>query len=232
MLQLRVIGHHLDDVRLMTDLAIAAAAEGRSQVKAEAVHMHVQSPVFQASHDPLGTHRIIGIHRVATARVVGIATFAQQVVSRMCDLFPRMPIALAPSPFSSVVEDDIKHDLDASTMELSHQGLEPDDGTTGPLAGGKALHRHIEGHSRVTPVVAQLFACMRVFPRACRLVELENRQKLHAGDTQFQQVRDFRHEPEERSRLLVPIFQATVKVPCEAADMRLVNDEILEMIAR
>mmetsp|Transcript_57782 Transcript_57782/g.151983 ORF Transcript_57782/g.151983 Transcript_57782/m.151983 type:complete len:333 (+) Transcript_57782:6238-7236(+) len=143
-----------------------------------------------------------------------------------------MPVVLPPAPLGGVVEDDVKEDLDALPVQLPDERLEADDGRAGLVLGREALHGAEEVHRRVAPVVAELLAVLGVLPRARRLVELEDRQQLHRGDAELHEVRDLLHEAQVGPGLLLPVRDAAVAVPREAPDVRLVDDQILHVVAR
>mmetsp|Transcript_31805 Transcript_31805/g.92958 ORF Transcript_31805/g.92958 Transcript_31805/m.92958 type:complete len:206 (-) Transcript_31805:1039-1656(-) len=87
-LEIRVVGHPTDDLRLALDFTVASSAECRSQVETKSIHAHVQCPVPQARQNPIRAHRIVGVHGVAATGVVRVMAMAKEVIIRPRDRLP------------------------------------------------------------------------------------------------------------------------------------------------
>ena len=99
-----------------------AAREHRGEIEPEAIHVHRLDPVAKAVHDHPPDDRLVGVERVARARVVGVAgaVVLEDVVGHVVEpaKAQRRPVVVA---FGGVVEDDVENDLDARSMQrLDH----------------------------------------------------------------------------------------------------------------
>ena len=60
-------------------LTVLAARQHTGEVEAEAVHMQLPHPVFQALEDELRNHGMIAVQRIAAACVVAVDTLVNRI---------------------------------------------------------------------------------------------------------------------------------------------------------
>ena len=225
------VGHHrvgrdrLEERRVRKHLAVAAAAEDRRQVEAEAVDVHLGHPVAQCGEDLEAQHRVVAVHRVAAAGVVEVPAGLrlEDVVGRVVEA-PPAERGAALVALARVVEHHVEDDLDARFVERLHHLLELARGVRRrPVAGVRGLRRE-ERHRLVAPEVAQRLSGEEVAPRHVALLELGHRHQLDRRDAQLAQVRDLLDDAAEGTR----VSDARARVAREPAHVHLVDHRVGE----
>jgi hypothetical protein len=131
--------------------------EGRRQVEAEAVHVHLQHPVAQAVHDELERPGMGHVERVPAAGVVhAVAPVVgdEPVVGRVVDP-PETERGTQMAAFAGVVVDHVQDHLDTRLVQGLDHGLELADLLAEGAAAGVPDIRREEPDGVVPPVVGQ-----------------------------------------------------------------------------
>ena len=120
-----IVGHGLQQRRVLQHAAVLPATKDRCQVEAEAVHVHLGDPVAQAIDDEVAHHRVVAVHRVAASGVVQVLAGLgiEDVVGRVVDAAkrPGWPVLVA---LGGVVEHHVEDDFDAGLVHRLDELLE------------------------------------------------------------------------------------------------------------
>ena len=123
--QHRIVGHALQQRRVLQHAAVLPASENGRQVEAEAVHVHFRHPVAQAIDDEVAHHRVVAVHGVAASRIVQVLAGLgiEDVVGRVVDAAKRpcRPVLVA---LRGVVEHHVEDHFDAGLVHRLDQLLE------------------------------------------------------------------------------------------------------------
>ena len=217
----RVLLHHLEEGGELVDV-VELAGEGRGEVEAEAVDVHLGDPVAQRVHDQLHRVRVAHVEGVAGAgvvHVVALVVLDEAVVGRVVDALEaqRRPEVVA---LGGVVVDDVEDDLDAGGVHRLDHRLELLD-LLALGAGGVVGVRGEEAEGVVAPVVAQALVEQRGV-----LDELVHRHQLDRGDAELLQVGGDRRVRETGVRPALLLGHLRVQLG-EALDVRLVDEGLV-----
>src|SRR4030095_1791672 len=156
--------------------AAGIARENRGEIKTETIHMHLFNPIADAIQDHPANDGMIGIERVSSAAVVGIArpVLFQDVVSVVVESTKTegWPKVIA---FRCVIEDNVKDYLDPRSMQSLDHVAKLVHRAQGILPRAVRLVRCKERDRCVTPVV-------NTTRRAILRIKLEYGKKLDGRD--------------------------------------------------
>ena len=136
---------------------VQLAGQGRGQVEAEPVDVHLQHPVAQRVHDQLERVRVPDVQRVAAAGVVDVAPgvgVVEAVVGVVVDAAEGERRAPAVA-LGGVVVDHVEDDLDARRVQRLDHRLELADLLAALPGRAVAVVRGEEADRVVAPVVGQ-----------------------------------------------------------------------------
>ena len=151
---------HLGEHRILVDDVEEGAqavhfeqlpGQGRGQIEAEAVHVHLQHPVAQRIHDDLQHPGVAHVEGVAAAGVVHVEARIlghQTVVGGVVDA-PEAQGGPQLVALGRMVVDDVQDHFDAGRVQGLHHGLE----LGNEAGGGVALVRGEEADGVVAPIV-------------------------------------------------------------------------------
>ncbi len=183
----RVLLHQVEERRQPVHL-VELPGQGRREVEAEPVDVHLGDPVPQRVHDHLedvrGPHEqgVPGARRVhVVAGVVG-----QTVVRRVVDALEGQRRAQVVA-LGGVVVDDVEDDLDPGLVQGLHRRLELQHLLAAVAPGGVGVVRGEEPDGVVAPVVVQAHVHQAVV-----VDELVDRHQLQRRHAEFGQVLDHR----------------------------------------
>ncbi len=173
----RVLLHQLEEGGEAVHL-VELAREGRRQVEAEPVHVHLEHPVPQRIHDELQRVRIADVQAVAGARVVGVVPLVvilEPVVRLVVDAAHRQG-RTEMAALGGVVVDHVEDHLDAGRVQGLDHRLELLHLLAALPAGGVGVLRGEEGDGVVAPVVREaLLLETRVVDELMHRHELDRR---------------------------------------------------------
>ena len=218
----RVLLHELEERGQPVDV-VELAGQGRGEVEAEAVDVHLGDPVAQRVHEQLQRVRMPDVEAVAGAgvvHVVALVVLDDPVVRRVVDALEaerRTEVV----PLRRVVVDDVEDHLDPRAvhrldhrLELLHLLAE--------LAGGGVVGvRCEEREGVVAPVVAQPFV-----EQGAVLDELVHGHQLDRGDAQLLQVGRDRGVSEAGVRAAQLLGYVRMQLR-QALDVRLVDEGLV-----
>ena len=212
----------LDDVeeRAQPVDLVELPGEGRGQVEAEPVDVHLGDPVAQRVHDQLQHVRVPHEQAVAGARRVvvvrGVAV-DEPVVGRVVDPAEAQRGAELVA-LGGVVVDHVEDDLDVRLVQGPHHGLELLHLLAALAGGGVGVVRGEEADRVVAPVVRQALVEQRGV-----LHELVHGHELDRGHAEVGQVLDHARVRHRGVRAADLLRDARVR-PRQALDVRLVDD--------
>ena len=221
-----VLLHQVEERREPVDL-VQLAGQGRGEVEAEAVDVHLDVPVAEAVHDQLQHVRVAHVHAVAGAGevevVAGIAV-DEAVVGRIVDA-PHRQRRTEVVALRRVVVDHVEDHLDAGAVERLHHRLEllclaDDDPVRVAVVRGEERDRV------VAPVVPQ--------PELTKPVvmdEVVHRHQLDCGDAEVHEVLDDGRMGDRRVGAAQLVGHARV-LHRETTHVRFVDDGLVHRPAR
>ena len=217
----RVLVDQVEEGRQPVDL-VEAAGQGRGQVEAEAVDVHLLDPVAQRVHDQ-GQHLgMAGVEGVAGAGVVHVEApvgVHRPVVGVVVEAPERQRRAHVVA-LGGVVVDDVQDHLDPGRVEVADHRLELAHLLAPGPGGGVAGLGGEEADRVVAPVVGQ--------PHLDQVVlghELVDRQQLQGGHAEALEVGH--HRVRAHGREAAPLVRRHVRVPHgEPAHVGLVDDRV------
>ncbi len=152
----RILLHEFEERRQPVDV-VELARQGRREVEAEPVDVHLGDPVPQRVHDQLQRVRMAHVERVARAGVVHVVlrrVVDEPVVGRVVDAAERQRRAEVVA-LAGVVVDHVEDDFDAGVVQRAHHRLELLHLATGVAARGVLRVGREEPDRVVAPVVRQ-----------------------------------------------------------------------------
>ncbi len=222
-LQRRVLVHHGEEAAEAVHL-VEAAREGRREVEAEPVDVHLGDPVAERVHDQTQRLRVTDVEGVPRARVVEIEArvFRDEAVVRpVVDALEAQRRAFVVA-LGRVVVDDVEDDLDTRRVERLDHLLELPDLVAHVVAGAVGHLGREERDGVVAPVVSQA-----ALGQVLVLREVVHGQELHRGHAETDEVledggsRDPRVRPAQLGGNVGVAHR-------EALHVRLVDDRLAE----
>ena len=182
----RVLVDDVEERRQPVDV-VEAARERRGEVEAEAVDVALDRPVAQRVHDHPQRARVLGVERVARARVVHVVVLVvghEPVVGLVVDALEGQHRAEVVA-LGGVVVDDVEDHLDAGAVQRLDHALELAHLLAALAGRGVARVRGEVADRRVAPVVGEAALEQE------RLVDdVVHRQQLDRGHAERAQVGD------------------------------------------
>ena len=179
---IRLDVHH--DRRIGQRIAAFVARENRREIEAEPVDVHLGNPVAEAVLDHPADDRLVGVERVAAARVVGV--LRPVVLKDVVELVGQPAITLrraVRARFRRVVVDDVEDHFDAGAMQRLHHVAELVERTERIGRRAVGVMRREERYRLVAPVVHAAGRGLRI--------ELLDRQELDGCNAEVLQIGDF-----------------------------------------
>src|SRR5450759_1949451 len=204
------------------------AGQGRREVEAEPVNMHLFDPVAQGVHDQLQDVGVAHQQAVAGARgvvVLRLVLVDEAVVGGVVDAPEGDRRALLVA-LGGVVVDDVEDDLDIGLVQRLHHGLELGHLLTARSRGGVGRMRSEEPDGVVAPVVRQALILQRAV-----LNELVHRHQLDGRHSQAGEVLDDRLVTDCGIRS-ANAFGNTGMGHGQALDVSLIDDGVVVLVTR
>src|SRR5258708_37364857 len=156
--------------RMAYPVAVAVGREDRRKIEAETIDMHLLNPIAEAIQNEAADCGVIGIEGVPTTAEVQVGrrrVLIENVVGAVIDAAKAQgrPVLTA---FGSVIEDNVKNDLDACAVKGLNHVAELVDWAVNILTRAVGPVRREEGDRLISPVVDQS-------ARAILSVELKDR---------------------------------------------------------
>src|ERR1700757_3953345 len=207
-----------EDRRIRHHVAAGIARENRSEIKTETIHMHFYHPIADAIQDHPANDGMIGIERVSSAAVVGIArpVLFQDVVSVVVKSTKtkRRPRMIA---FCCVIEDNVKDYLDSRSMQSLYHVAKLIHRAQGILPKAIRLVWCKKRDRRVAPVVHATW-------RAILRIKLEYRKKFNGRDAQVFEVRNLLDESAKSAACLR--CDARARMPRKSSNVHFIHDRL------
>ena len=207
---------------------VELARQRAREVEAEAVDVALDHPVAQRVHDQAQDARVLGVERVAGARVVHVVARVvghEPVVRLVVDALEGQHRAEVVA-LRGVVVDDVEDHLDARAVQRLDHALELAHLLAVLAGGGVARVRGEEADRRVAPVVGEPALEQE------RLVDdVVDRQQLDGGDAEVAQVVERRLGGEAGVGAAQLLAHLGVQHR-EAADVRLVDHRLVQRRVR
>ena len=204
------------------------AGQGRGEVEAEAVDVHLRDPVAQRVHDELedgrGAHEQ-GVARARRVEVVLLVAVDEPVVGGVVQALEGQRRAHVVA-LGGVVVDDVEDDLDVGLVEGLDHRLELGDLLAVRPVGGVGALRGEEADRVVAPVVRQ-----PLLLEVGVVDELVDRHELDGGDAEVLEVVDDDRLGEARVGAAQVLRHLGVE-PGEALDVGLVDDRVVVLVGR
>ena len=204
-----------EDGRIRHRLPRLIARQDRREIEPESVHVHHLDPVPEAVHDHPADDGVVGVERVSTAGVVGVASAVvlQDIVRRVVQApeAQRRPMVIA---LRGVIEHDVEDHLEARPVQRLHHVTELVDRTQRISTRAVRLVGREERDRLVAPVVDPV--------RRALGVELEHRQQLHGRHPEVAEIRDLLDQAGVGAARLLSDPRA--RMAREPAHVRLVHD--------
>jgi hypothetical protein len=173
----------------------------RGEIETEAVNVHFLHPIAEAVEDHPPDNRMIGVERVSSPAVVGVARaiFFEDVVSDVVNP-PEAQRRSALVAFGGMVEDDVENGLNSRPVQFLDHVAKLIHWTERMLPPAVGLMRREERDRSVAPIIDES-------GRAILDVELEHGQQFDGGNAELLEIRNFSTRPAKVPRFSSAMFE-------------------------